>query len=443
MSKKSIDNELLSKEREDIFDEYYNLIESFKMSVLKAGISKENQPNYDIIERALTILERNLDDLAKFELIKPNLVRLGNSSIQNMLKEWSTIFHVLGTRKEFILDFSYNILISSSILSNIKKLDQLKFRKYIKYLSPRREDRLKYENEHEDGFEGYKNRAIAIYHLNEETGMKYSSRRVPKDLINSDILAHSIKVRRKENNFKSIQFNKILDIEIEDFREKINSGKIITEIDEARELSHNTSFEWTIDIKFYNLNDHYSASQIGYTIWAISSALEQIDGVEIDLEDWGKGSRWVRFKLKIRDILAKEEVKEVLDKSKNAIEAKYLDTPVEEMKKIKAEREKLEKETESLVNAEDAEKIRKLQIEKLELDNEAAKVKIMQEKLNLIKGISDLATNGIIQNDSNMQILINDMLYLEKGEEGVRSGEDLEIIEEDQIINKKEKDQES
>ncbi|WP_298248089.1 hypothetical protein [uncultured Christiangramia sp.] len=443
MSKQTIDNELLSKEREDIFDEYYNLIEAFKIDILKAGISKEKQPNYDIIERALTILERNLDDLAKFELKKPNLVQLGNSSIQKMLKEWSGIFRVLGTRREFIFDFSYNILISSALLANIKKIDALQFRKYIKFLSPRRMDRLNYEGEDESGYRRYSSSSIAVYHVEDKKGMKYSARRVPRDLVNSDILANSIKIRRNNNNFKSILFDKILNLEIEDLREKINSNHIISEIEKERELPRNTSFEWTLELKFNDLNDNYSATQIGYTIWSISTALEQIDGVKVKLEDWGLGSRWARIKIQIRDFLAKEEVKEVLDKSKDAVEAKYLDTPIEEAKKIKAEREKLQKETEGLIDSKDADKLRKLEIEKLELENRAAEIRIMQDKLNVIKGISQLVADGVIQNDSKIQVMVNDMLFLEKDNEGFRTGEDIEIIEEDQIIKKKEKDSES
>lgn len=443
MSKQTIDNELLSKEREDIFDEYYNLIESFKMSILKAGISKEIQPNYDIIERALTILERNLDDLAKFELKEPNIVRLGNTSIQQMLKEWSEIFRGLGTRKEFVLDFSYNILIASALLSNIKKIVPLKFRKYIKYLSPRRMDRLNYEGLDNNRFRKYSSSPIAVYHIDDKKGLKFSTKKIPKDLINLDILTESIKIRRNQNHYKSILFEQIIDLEIEDFRNRINSNRIISEIEKERELPRNTSFEWTLEMKFNNLNDDYSSTQIGYTIWSISAALEQIDGVQIKLEDWGIGSRWARIKLQIRDFLAKEEVKEVLDKSKNAIEAKYVDTPIEEVKKIKAEREKLEKETESLTNATDAERLRQLNIEKLELENKATEIKIMQERINVIRGISELVTDGIIQNDSKIQILVNDMLYLEKDNEGVLLGENIEIIEEDQVIKKKEKDTES
>lgn len=441
MSKKTIDNELLSKEREDIFDEYYNLIENFKLRILKSGISKDNQPKYDFIERSLTILERNLDDLAKYELKEPHIVKLGNYSIHKMLREWSSIFRVLGMRHEFIINFSYNILISAALLSNVKYLETIDFRKYVKFLSPRRMDRIRYEKESSNKNQTINSVAIYIEDTNEKI-IEYGSRGIPIDLVNSDFLADSIKKRRDSNKYRSLHFEEILDQEIEVFRNRINSRRIISEIKNERELPRDTSFEWTIEMRFVDFEDNYKSSQIGYTIWSISAALEQIDGVKITLEDCGKGSRWLKLKMEIRDFLAKEEVKQVLDKSKDAIEAKYLDTPIEEAKKIKAEREKVERETASLINSKDAEKLRELEIEKLELENRAAEVRIIQEKLKVIKGISELIADGVLQNDSKIQLIVNDMLFLEKDNEQITLGEDIEVIEEDQILMKKEKDTE-
>ena len=127
-------------------------------------------------------------------------------------------------------------------------------------------------------------------------------------------------------------------------------------------------------------------------------------------------------------------MKQVLNKSKDAIEAQYLDKPIEEAKKIKAEREKVEKETKVIANEKDTKKIRPLEIEKLELENEATKVNIMKSKLELIQGISKLISDGIIQNDSKIQMTINDMLFLEKDNTSIKYGEDIELIEEDGII---------
>lgn len=117
-----------------------------------------------------------------------------------------------------------------------------------------------------------------------------------------------------------------------------------------------------------------------------------------------------------------------------------MDKPIEEAKKIKAEREKVEKETKVIVDEEDAKKIRNLEIEKLQLDNEAMKVNIMKSKLELIQGISKLISDGLIQNDSNIQLIINDMLFIEKDNNSIKVGEDIELIEEDGIIKSSETD---
>jgi hypothetical protein len=443
MSKQFSDTELLSKEREDIFDIYYNKIESFKLELLKEGII-ENSPKYSQLEKALTILERNLDDLAEFELKQPEIVKLGNSTIHKMLQEWNEIFNTLGKRIEFISDFTYNILIASAVLSNIESLNSMKFRKYLKWLSPKREDRINYEeNIKSTSLSSSLEFTYLIKKYKKDKGSWFKAilgenedeaDETLYDNLNADILAQSIKVRRENNSFKSIYFDELQDIEIEKYRSKINSEKIISEINKAREHILNSSFEWSITLRFENEKDDYKANQIGYTIWAISEALEKIDGIYLTLEDCGKGSRWFRFKLKIKDLLGREEVKQVLNKSKDAIEAQYLDKPIEEAKKIKAEREKVEKETKVIANEKDTKKIRSLEIEKLELENEATKVNIMKSKLELIQGISKLISDGIIQNDSKIQMTINDMLFLEKDNTSIKYGEDIELIEEDGII---------
>jgi hypothetical protein len=448
MSKQFYDTELISKEREDIFDIYYNKIESFKLELIKEGRT-EISPKYSQIEKALTILERNLDDLAKFELKQPEIVKLGNSTIQKMLQEWNDIFNTLGKRIEFISDFAYNVLIASAILSNVESLNSLTFQKYLKWLSPKREDRINYENNIKSAisFNSNSHYTYLIDKFRETKGAWIKgllegdeTDETTYDNLTADILAKSIKTRRENDSFKSIYFDELLDIEIEKYRSKINSKKIVSEIIEAREHILNSSFEWSVTLKFQNDNDEYKANQIGYSIWAISEALEKIDGISITLEDSGKGSRWFRFKLKIKDLLGKEEVKQVLNKSKEAIESQYLDKPIEEAKKIKAEREKVEKETKVIANEEDTKKIRSLEIEKLELENESTKVNIMKSKLELIQGISKLIADGIIQNDSKIQLTINDMLFIEKDNDGLKYGEDIELIEEDGIIKSAETD---
>ncbi|KAB8151712.1 hypothetical protein EZY14_017570 [Kordia sp. TARA_039_SRF] len=447
MSKQSSDIELASKEREDIFDLYYNTIENFKLEFIK-NQEKEDSPNYELIEKALTVLERNLDDLAKYEFKKPRIVNLGNFTVKTFLYDWKDIFNKLGRRKGFIRDFTYTILIVSSILSKIELLESIIFRKYIKGLSPSREDRIYFE---ENKIEIRDNLGLAktyrssiLNKLSQIFGDKSDELNLARhkidDDFNIDLVARSLKIRREENIFESIYFDKFLDIDIEEYRKKINTSKIISEIQKEREYPLDASFEWSMTLKFDNDSDEYRANQIAYSIWVISEALEKIDGVTITLEDSGIGSRWFKFKIGIKDELTKQEVKEVLNKSKEALQAHYLEKPIEEAKKIKAEREKVEKETKSIVNEEDAKKIRDLEIEKLRLENEAAKVNIMKGKLELIQGISKLISDGIVQNDSNIQLMLNDMLFLEKKNDSVNEGENIEIIEEDGIVKPPEKD---
>lgn len=145
MQKQFSDTESLSRERENVFDKYYNKIEQLRLNSFKKD-EKTHYPDYLQIERALNILERNLYDLGDLKSQRKEIVLLGNVEVDKMLREWSDTFVLLGSRKSFIADFSYNILVASSILFNLPKLDVLSFRKYMKRLSPRRNELLKYNS---------------------------------------------------------------------------------------------------------------------------------------------------------------------------------------------------------------------------------------------------------------------------------------------------------
>jgi len=469
MSRKIIDTDLLSKEREDVFDIYFNKIEELKIELVRSGKEKKDYPNFNLIERSLAIIERNLDDLAEEK--NSGLVELGNSEIIQSLKYWFEIFEQLGDRKSFIEDFSYNLIAISAVLSKLKDTHNIDFRKYIKYLSPSRSDKEAFKKEISkssksvatvkvgkltsgtvvhgtsssvrliDFSEVEKIEKEPEIHLGDPVTVHFAGQSGSYSVSRSsievakDTLASEIKKRKKDDVFPSLQYELIEVGEIEDYRAIINNSDIVEELETIRQYPEGTSYDWDLLIRVDNPDNNYQASQIGFLIWSIAEALEKIDGVKVILEDLGTGSRWFKLKTKIRDEIAKEEVKEVLDKSKEALKSQYLEKPIEEAKKLKAEREKIEKEKNIILSKSEAKETNRLQMKKLHLENEAMRVKIMKDKIELINGISQLIANGIVKNDSNIQVLINDLLYIEKTEDEIIEGEDIEIIEEDQIVN--------
>ena len=256
-----------------------------------------------------------------------------------------------------------------------------------------------------------------------------------------DKIGIELRERRVQDVFPSLKFDLLESYEIEDYRSLINNSNILKELEKLRDYPIETSFEWDIQVRVSNDEDKYKASDIGFLLWSLAEGLEKIDGVKVLIEDLKKGSIIANFKLIIKDAFAKEEVKDILNKTKDAVESQYLDRPIEEVKKTQAEREKIEKETKNLPNEDESKELLKLEIERKKLENEALKIKIGKDKLDLLVNISELVAKGLVKNDSNLQFSINDVLFFEVRNNEFSGGEDIEIIEEDQkVILPKNKD---
>lgn len=488
MSKK-IDLELLSKERENIFDDYYNIIEAVKLQDIKRHNDEAN--NYDPLTKSLTILERNIDDLAigkrftskEFEKI----IEIVNAS----LKEWFPIFELLVQQPTFIVSFSYNLQGLAILIANSEKNSILDFHKDSIFFSPSRKDRLEYEKKKNEPthrntsfmdwgsnqstsqitFKGKislfddvhipeitskelmaltKDEDLNLEQLQERIdqlngmlakmealGQKYMqaipsnirSFRQTEDVL---ILAKQIYENYEKQIFSIInikEFNAIENGDIEKYRGKINAFDIHSVLQKIK-LNTNYIYEWDIEVLVQG--ETFSSSQIGFLMWSISSALESIDGVTVHLENWGNGSKFFNLKVRLENILAREEVKQVLDKGRKAAESHYLDRPIEEVEKIKAEKEKTIKETDNLLTKAQAEQLHDIEVERQQIELEDKKLELELKKIQLIRGYSELIKEGILMNDSNFQIKINEVLYVKK-EPQLTLGENIEIIAEKEI----------
>ncbi|HKR04826.1 MAG TPA: hypothetical protein VJY62_09335, partial [Bacteroidia bacterium] len=183
---------------------------------------------------------------------------------------------------------------------------------------------------------------------------------------------------------------------------------------------------WDFNIKIEN--DVYDAGQIGYLILSISKALESIDGIKVELEDWGTSSRWVRLKVKIKSDVAKIDLKELINKVRQNIEGVLYKKSLDEIQKFEAEKNKLNAETKKLIKETDnldskeissAKKNldlleRTLHIENMQADLEEKKLKNMAAKLDLIKKASELFGAAVVQQDGDVRISVNNCLFVEK-----------------------------
>lgn len=473
MSKKTVDLELLSKERENIFDDYYNIIEGLKLDNIKK--QNDDDSNYDILVNSLTILERNIDDLAVSKQLTTKKFEKISEILIGSLKEWFPIFELLARQPNFMFSFSYNLQALAIVTANSEKYSVLDFHKDIIFLSPSRKDRLEYEKKIAEPVVDL-SRSYKIWNVNnsnpninaeellsvvrdkdlnldqikerieEMTESKEGTSFLPmhyplaisagsnsyRQTENVLLLAKSIYDNYEKGIFSIIKIKEVTTSgngDIEEYRNKINSFDIHSIIQKNR-LDDNYIYEWDIEVLVHG--ETFSSSQIGFLMWSLSTALESIDGVSVYLENWGNGSKFFNLKIGIKSILAKEEVKQVLEKGRQAVENHYLDRPIEEVGKIKAEKEKTLKETDNLLTKEQTNQLHNMEIERKQIEMEDMKLELELKKVQLIKGYSELIKEGVLMNDSNFQIKINEVLYLKK-EPQLALGENIEIIAEKEI----------
>jgi hypothetical protein len=178
-------------------------------------------------------------------------------------------------------------------------------------------------------------------------------------------------------------------------------------------------YEWALELRIPG--SYVRGVNFGYLLWALSTAFENVPGVEVVLEEIGMGSFWAKLGIGIQDTASKIEVEDLLKKSVKALEGKFLDKTIEEAKKTSAEVEKLRAETEAIKKQfessptkaehetirriELADKIlaleeRREKLRGLQLQNQETQMKLAERTAYLLK-------EGIIMAGDGTQISIN------------------------------------
>lgn len=103
MSKQTVDILPESKKSDNIFDQYYALIERYKLT-------KENSRKYDILVKSLEIVERNLIDLHELRPIHRSESKRLDTFAQAVLESWFEIFIFFREDETFVDALGYSLL---------------------------------------------------------------------------------------------------------------------------------------------------------------------------------------------------------------------------------------------------------------------------------------------------------------------------------------------
>jgi hypothetical protein len=404
-------------------------------------------------ESGIELIFRFIETL-KIQKFSPKLVKLLESGVSNLDRLLTDIEEKIGEEH-------YLIKRSNLILQNLGKSILSEETNWIMYSEERFKNLANYFKVFYDTLRYLESdKALATEHIDKLMSFLESDNRKNLIIVANDQLA---------SQYKDLHLNHMDDNEIiqeisknRDFVMKLKNSYLhkfdLSYFDDAKFIltEHNDdlrkkwdyqrafhqsvpdreALEWEMLIKSGNK----SLAEVGYLLWTIGSALENIEGVKVSVEDVGIGSIWFKVKVLFKDLIAKEETKEVLVKAREAA-VSYLERPIAEVSKVKSEVFKLEKEAElndqqiKTYDSSERKELELLNIEskKLELRQKAADIEGIEldnkkKKLDLITHISQIMASGIIQTDS-LQININDVLYLIKEGNSINPGADINTID--------------
>jgi hypothetical protein len=435
MSNKTIEIKPESREGDSIFDKYFAFFEDIKLRS-----SKQERVDYSNLINVITILDRNIIDLGHSDFKSTVQASYLNNATTQVLKGWFPVLEYLFRDALFINYLSYN-LFGFSLVFNKNDWELDKLNTLIAFFCPSIDyDKLLFD----DDFEKGATKGATIYtptNIFLATTHYTKATRLGKDHEKFDAINYKIKDPFEINAFGLIPIELNGNIDIEQLREKSKKLDINNLVINYKQGLFSRGFtRWEITIK---TEDNYpNAASFFNLLYSFSSALELVsdDEIEIKLKDWGNGSKWAKLWIDFKGFMAREEVINVLEKSKKSLEAELFDKRITQVEKSIAETNKLQKETDILPSKEQANEAVVLDNQKKQLEILEKQIdienKLLEGKLKRIDIASKLSTmikDGLVQNDSNIQIEINNMLFLSKGENLIESSS-LNIIAEKESV---------
>lgn len=202
------------------------------------------------------------------------------------------------------------------------------------------------------------------------------------------------------NNFKVLTYS-------------FNSEKFEFEFEDSH-------YEMIIDLRI-SVKDN-DAQKLSGTLFKILTSLSNVNNNKTTFEYISVGSLHSRIKVWMKDLVASEETKAIIETTKEAVTKGLTAGQVShsevkkksaETNKIKSERKLIDKEFSDKPTDFEAKMSNALDLEKKALENEKLKNEIIKERLEVIEKLSDLSAKGIIEADM-VRIDINEVLYLLK-----------------------------
>lgn len=465
----------------NIFEEYFRLIEKISEEVprnLPQRYTREQLLNsLSTLDNLVSSIERSLQDINSSTFEKKEEI---SELTVELLNSWLLVLASWKSNPSVIEALIYNYIPIIFILENYSKFSFLDVHRYLKKLNSAIERSSKRLMEFQQDVDiateisEMKNNEINFEIKDELSDLlnRLKSQKVKFDYNQIDVFNLSDAMEYRFISFADDIITRL----INDTLKLSNLPNEIQKIDDAQKIRQfikdqnltevlenlfffDDSIEdaiWDVKVTISSATNEYNAAEIGFLMWSFSKGIESIDDIEVELVKWGDGSKWFNLKIKIKSAASKVDLKDVLEKSRELVEVAITKKPTNEIRKFKAEEDKLrseankiKKETAIIMDEKVAKLSQELSIQNQILDLQKKEVEIEDKKadvrlknLTAIEKLSELIKNGIIQNDSNVEIMINDILYIEKTKVHV-TYENIDLLDIGETIEPKKDDVES
>lgn len=158
--------------------------------------------------------------------------------------------------------------------------------------------------------------------------------------------------------------------------------------------------------------DTNDAAKANLFMSIVTNTLAGIENVKVSILDSGTGSLWQKCKLTITGWFAKEETKQILQKSQKALEAYSLDRHIEPVEKSKVDRQRQEEEIKRMMPVGKVNQLQDIQIEKEKAQLEMLKLNNLEKKIEITSKLSQALANGLYSIDSDYRIEIDNILLI-------------------------------
>ncbi|SKA41133.1 hypothetical protein SAMN04488128_105344 [Chitinophaga eiseniae] len=159
----------------------------------------------------------------------------------------------------------------------------------------------------------------------------------------------------------------------------------------------------------------------------ISSTLCYIPNVKMDIVSAGVGSFFQNCILKMKGFFAKEKTKEIFTKAQKAAQGYALDRHVEPYEKMKAERQKTEKETKRMMSEEQTREYNELLLEAKREEVKAMKLANKKQEMEMDDMLVERLARGLVQMDPDFRVVANDRLMIQQENGHLTTGDVREI----------------